>query len=143
MAKRLLPFEVDQFIQAGRDRGYSRVECIRSLAARGFSLAEAKQLVHDSPAWADRKDSDERFWDELLNKLEGDATAGPSEDGLWKGRLTVSLGGPVVLAAFVLLTAFIGFVAYSAISTWIAQDDCLDAGGVWRDGQCLGRRPGG
>lgn len=27
-------------------------------------------------------------------------------------------------------------------SDFVRQDDCLDAGGVWRDGACEGRRPG-
>lgn len=25
---------------------------------------------------------------------------------------------------------------------FVAEDDCLDAGGVWRNGACEGRRPG-
>ena len=41
-------------------------------------------------------------------------------------------GGGTVVAA---LTIFLN-------SDFARQDDCLDAGGVWRDGSCEGRRPG-
>lgn len=41
-------------------------------------------------------------------------------------------GGGIVVAA---LAIFLN-------SDFARQDDCLDAGGAWRDGACEGRRPG-
>lgn len=51
-----------------------------------------------------------------------------------KGWITV---GVLVLAGLLAVAAYI------RLSPAIAQDACLDGGGAWRDGQCVGRRPGG
>jgi len=50
-------------------------------------------------------------------------------------RLWIALG----LIAAVLVAA----VAYIRFSPTVAQDTCLDGGGAWHAGQCVGRRPNG
>lgn len=51
-----------------------------------------------------------------------------------------------LVAAFIvlgLLTVVFLLAAWPALSDFLAQDDCLDAGGAWRNSVCEGRRPGG
>ncbi len=53
-----------------REEGASKIDCIRVLHdAAGMSLADAKRTVHFSAAWADAKEQDEKFWDELESGL--------------------------------------------------------------------------
>ncbi len=47
-----------------------------------------------------------------------------------------------LLAAVLLLMLVAVFLLWPAVSAFLSQDDCLDAGGVWRNGACEGRRPG-
>jgi hypothetical protein len=56
-----------------RDKGASKIDSIRALhdGAR-IPLAEGKRLVHFSAAWADTKERDEKFWDELEQVLKGE-----------------------------------------------------------------------
>lgn len=42
-----------------------------------------------------------------------------------------AIGAAILAAAFVFLAR-----------DFVRKDDCLDAGGAWRDGACEGRRPG-
>lgn len=57
---------LDSALGEQRTRGASIVECIVSLRAmRGCDLAEAKRVVHSSPAWADVMARNERFHEEL------------------------------------------------------------------------------
>ena len=47
-----------------RDLGLDKIECIKLLREHGgVTLGQAKDIVHLSPAWADRYDSDEAFHD--------------------------------------------------------------------------------
>ena len=56
----------EELIQVLRDDGFSKVESIKALYDhRQADLAEAKRLVHFSRVWADRRASDEAFWDDL------------------------------------------------------------------------------
>lgn len=49
-----------------RAQGASRVDSIVVLnGAAGMRLKEAKHMIHFSAAWADMKEQQERFWDEL------------------------------------------------------------------------------
>ncbi|GAA0928946.1 hypothetical protein [Virgisporangium aurantiacum] len=52
----------DDLIADLRRRGLEKIDCIVVLhVATGIPLGEAKPLVHFSPAWSDRRESDERF----------------------------------------------------------------------------------
>lgn len=48
----------------------------------------------------------------------------------------------VLLAAVLLLMIVALFLLWPTVSDFLSQDDCIDAGGVWRNGACEGRRPG-
>ena len=49
-----------------RSKGASKIESIRALCdGARMPLADAKRVVHFSSAWADVKERDEKFWDEL------------------------------------------------------------------------------
>ena len=47
-----------------------------------------------------------------------------------------------VLVAMSLLVGIAVIAAWPSVSDFLAQDDCLDAGGAWRNSVCEGRRPG-
>lgn len=49
---------------------------------------------------------------------------------------------PVLLAAALLVMFVAFFLLWPTVSDFLSQDDCLDAGGVWRNGACEGRRTG-
>lgn len=51
-----------------RGEGGSKVDAIRAtVEVLDLPLADAKVLVHDSEAWADRRTADEAFHDDLLD----------------------------------------------------------------------------
>ena len=53
-----------------REVGASKIESIRALVdGTRMSLADAKRTVHFSAVWADVKERDEKFWDELESGL--------------------------------------------------------------------------
>ena len=53
-----------------RELGLNKIECIKLLREHGgVSLGEAKDIVHLSPAWADRYRADEAFHDEAERAL--------------------------------------------------------------------------
>jgi ribosomal protein L7/L12 len=53
--------------------GCSKIESIAVLIeAYGIGLAKAKELVHLSPTWADRKVADDKFHDDLIDALTKD-----------------------------------------------------------------------
>jgi hypothetical protein len=53
---------IEDFLAALRAEGHSRIHSIRALREReGCSLAEAKEIVHTSRAWADLREDTERF----------------------------------------------------------------------------------
>ena len=57
---------VEDVLSALRRQGCSKVESIRALKqATGWPLTEVKRTVHESAAWADVKERDDRFLDEL------------------------------------------------------------------------------
>ena len=56
----------DDVIGQMRSLGWNKIACIRTLRGHaGMSLREAKDIVHLSPAWADRYESDEALHDTL------------------------------------------------------------------------------
>jgi ribosomal protein L7/L12 len=61
----------EELIAEMRKFGCSKIESIKLLmGVQGISLGQAKQLVHDSPTWRDRKDSDEQFQEGLISHLD-------------------------------------------------------------------------
>jgi hypothetical protein len=52
----------DDLIADLRRQGLEKIDCIIALReATGMSIGEVKPLVHVSPAWSDRRESDEQF----------------------------------------------------------------------------------
>ena len=54
--------------------GVSKAQSVRALEAAGIEPAEAKRLVHESPAWADVRERDEDYLASLeraIRELEG------------------------------------------------------------------------
>ena len=53
-----------------RSQGGSQIDSVVVLnAAAGMKLKDAKHAVHSSTAWADMKEYQERFWDELESAI--------------------------------------------------------------------------
>lgn len=62
---------IDDDIQQLHDDGLSKVDIIQVIRSRyAITLFEAKVAVHDHPAFAERKDSDEEFHDRLTGMVE-------------------------------------------------------------------------
>lgn len=56
----------DDILTFLRSQGASKTDSIAVFhRALSMGLDEAKRVVHFSPVWADIKERDERFWDEL------------------------------------------------------------------------------
>jgi ribosomal protein L7/L12 len=54
-----------------RARGFYQIQSIKILmCAAGISLAEAKQLVHASPTWADQREAAEALHKQLYQALD-------------------------------------------------------------------------
>ena len=49
----------------------------------------------------------------------------------------------IVRPLLLLLILAVIAVAILFLEPFLRQDACLDAGGMWQDGVCIGRRPGG
>jgi ribosomal protein L7/L12 len=62
---------LDDVISRMRSLGLNKIECIKVIRAHlGVSLGEAKDIVHLSPAWADRFDSDNALHDAFEQAAE-------------------------------------------------------------------------
>jgi ribosomal protein L7/L12 len=62
--------EVEATIEYLRSSGCTKIDSIAVLKGTyGIGLAEAKKVVHFSPAWADTKDSDEKFHEDIVDAL--------------------------------------------------------------------------
>jgi hypothetical protein len=64
--------ELDEILRRLRERGFSKAQSVALLAGlREFGwdnrLARAKEIVHESPVWADAKERDDKILDELDN----------------------------------------------------------------------------
>lgn len=61
----------DVILQSLRVEGFSKVDCIRAtVELLRLPLADAKRLVHESRAWADRREADDQLQDAFLDWLE-------------------------------------------------------------------------
>ena len=56
---------INQILQMLRSREHSKSESIAAIVPLMPNIGAAKQAVHDSPAWADVKERDERILDDL------------------------------------------------------------------------------
>jgi hypothetical protein len=56
---------IDQILQMLRARGHSKVESVAAIVPLMPGISAAKQVVHNSPVWADAKERDERILDDL------------------------------------------------------------------------------
>jgi hypothetical protein len=56
---------IDQILQILRSRGHSKSESVAAICPLMPNGSAAKQAVHDSPAWADVSERDERILDDL------------------------------------------------------------------------------
>lgn len=65
----------DEILGTLRDEGFSKVECIRAtVEILRLPLADAKRIVHESRAWADRREDDDRFHEVLEAEFRADAS---------------------------------------------------------------------
>ena len=61
----------DAAVSAMRNAGFDKIDCIKFVHQFGnVTLGQAKDIVHLSPAWEDRHDSDEAFHDSAEKSLE-------------------------------------------------------------------------
>ena len=65
----------DEILETLRAEGFSKVESIRAtVEILRLPLADAKRLVHESRAWADRRADDDRFHEVLEAEFRAEAT---------------------------------------------------------------------
>jgi hypothetical protein len=69
----------DAILENLRAEGFSKIDCIRAtVEVLRLPLADAKRLVHESRAWADRRDQDDQWHDALIAELEAEASRRPA-----------------------------------------------------------------
>jgi hypothetical protein len=69
----------DAILENLRAEGFSKIDCIRaSVEVLRLPLADAKRLVHESRAWADRREQDDQWHDALIAELEAEASRRPA-----------------------------------------------------------------
>jgi hypothetical protein len=62
---------MDKLLKDLREKGFSKIGSIDILVQLGVCrLNEAKTIVHENAAWADRRDEDDRFHDEIEREIE-------------------------------------------------------------------------
>jgi hypothetical protein len=67
--------DVETIIRYLRVSGCSKIDSIAILnGAGGIGLAKAKEIVHFSATWADRKASDEKFHEDIVDALTSEKT---------------------------------------------------------------------
>jgi hypothetical protein len=67
------PRDIDEALAFLRSHGFSKVMSIAALTQLfGLKLDEAKQRVHLSPTWADVRERDDAFHDELVRGVTSD-----------------------------------------------------------------------
>lgn len=65
----------DAILEALRNEGFSKIDCIRAtVEVLGLPLADAKRVVHESHAWADRREHDDKSHDTLVAELQAEAS---------------------------------------------------------------------
>src|SRR5581483_4320139 len=82
----------DEILVCLRGEGFSKVVCIRAtVEILRLPLAAAKRLVHESRAWADRREPDDRFHEVIEVEFRAEASAPdgtPRRDGWNRGATT-------------------------------------------------------
>ena len=69
----------DEILETLRAEGFSKIDCIRAtVEVLRLPLADAKRLVHESRAWADRREQDDQGHDALIAELKAEASRGPA-----------------------------------------------------------------
>jgi hypothetical protein len=67
----------DEILQTLRGEGFSKVDCIRAtVEILRLPLADAKRIVHESHAWADRRETDDHFHEVLEAEFRAEAADG-------------------------------------------------------------------
>jgi ribosomal protein L7/L12 len=67
--------DVESIVRYLRVSGCSKIDSIAVLKGTcGIGLAKAKEIVHFSTTWADRKASDEKFHDDIVDALTSEKT---------------------------------------------------------------------
>ena len=62
--------DIEAIVRCLRASGCSKIDSIAVLnRASGIGLAKAKEVVHFSAIWADRKASDEKFHEDIVDAL--------------------------------------------------------------------------
>lgn len=62
----------DEILLCLRSEGFSKVDCIRAtVEILRLPLADAQRLVHESRAWADRRESDDQFHEGSRGRVPG------------------------------------------------------------------------
>lgn len=65
----------DEILQTLRGEGFSKVDCIRTtVEILRLPLADAKRIVHESRAWADRREQDDQFHAVLEAEFRAEAS---------------------------------------------------------------------
>ncbi len=65
----------DEILETLRAEGFSKVESIRAtVEILRLPLADAKRLVHESRAWADRRAEDDRLHEDLEAEFRAEAS---------------------------------------------------------------------
>jgi hypothetical protein len=67
----------DEILGSLRAEGFSKLDCIRATVdILRLPLADAKRVVHESRAWADRRETDDQFHDVLEATFRTEAASG-------------------------------------------------------------------
>jgi hypothetical protein len=64
----------DAILEALRNEGFTKVDCVRAtVEVLRLPLADAKRIVHESRAWADRRERDDKWHDTVIAELQAEA----------------------------------------------------------------------
>jgi hypothetical protein len=67
----------NEILASLRAEGFSKVDCIRAtVEILRLPLVDAKRIVHESQAWADRRETDDQFHDVLDATFRTEAASG-------------------------------------------------------------------
>lgn len=67
----------DAILVALRNEGFSKIDCVRATVdLLRLPLADAKRVVHESYAWTDRREHDDRWHDALMVELQAEVSRG-------------------------------------------------------------------
>lgn len=78
----------EEAIQRMRVLGLNQIQCIKLIRdSLGISLGDAKEVVHYSRAWADRRESNEALHEAMIAAADEMGYVAGSEDGMRSGEL--------------------------------------------------------